>query len=888
LKIVLFNTYSIFGGAARACYRLHQGFRTEGHESALLVRHHHGAALDGVYIYSGTRPKESDAHNNVLSRIRSEALVAPESTYFSPPSPRTHVGRSKSLVQADAVNIHWVADYLSSQDLRDLFNCGKPVVWTLHDARAFTGGCHYPGDCLGFQQDCSDCPQLRMPFRSLASTGLSVGRSVFESSQMPAFVAPSAWLARLAATSPLLTGARIEVIPNSLDTTIYRPNAGNYSKGEMNLPDEAFVVLFGSHSVKDKRKGVDLVFEAIRRCIRQQDVGEMLQEGKLVFACFGESQELEGAQSLPIRMLGSFSGDENAARVYQCADVFICASREDNLPNTVMEAMACGVAVLGTKVGGIPEMVDDGRTGRLVPGGDEAALADALLDLIRNKDKTRSMGAAARAKCEEFYTPSRQVEAYVRLFEDIRGQSPRIRGSSLRQPINPKQAEAKCKIELRRFSKQGTIGGEVSPEGRARLATIATTWIRQVYKIVTERLVEGATRKLVGCSQPVEIQRAGIDVQDASAIVTALEVNSAHGTGILLKRIFKNDVDFVHVRCTDFYKDGSEGALRLCVPYGANAEKILPSILGQSSIERILVVPWHQQDVLNALALKKLHGAKMCVWVMDHNIGEAPGNVSEANMRKLAAEADLLLAISTELAEYYTALFRRPFYFAPPVVDEALAQTEALPAPRQMNGCSKRGALVGNVWSARWLEFLMRAFQTTHLNIDAFGFNAPPQIDASSLEKLVTIRGHVPEAELISSLRKSSYAIVPGGTLDEHDDLLTVSQFSLPSRVVYLAAVGNTPIVYLGSEKTAAAQFIKRYDLGVVCPYSSGELQGAVDWICHPEQQKRFRRAAARAASWLCMDNMAGWIWSSTAKGQPIDNRWSPDVKNPSQPAAAG
>lgn len=451
MKIVLFNTYSVFGGAARACYRLHQGFRTEGHESTLLVRHHHGAALDGVHIYNNTRPKESDAHSNILSRIRSEALVAPESTYFSPPSPRTHVGRSKSLADADAVNIHWVADYLSPQDLRDLFNCGKPLVWTLHDARAFTGGCHYPGNCSGFQQDCSDCPQLQMPFRSLASTGLPVGRSVFESSPMPAFVAPSAWLARLAASSPLLAGARIEVIPNGLDTTIYRPNPGDSSKGKMNLPDDAFVVLFGSHSVKDKRKGVDLVLEAMGHCVHQQDVSAMLEEGRLVFACFGESQELEGAKSLPIRMLGSFSGDENAARVYQCADLFICASQEDNLPNTVMEAMACGVAVLGTKVGGIPEMVDDECTGRLVPGGDAVALADALLDLIRNKEKARRMGAAAREKSERLYAASRQVEAYKRLFEDISTQGPRKRGAGLMQAIKRKQAEAKCKRELRRF-----------------------------------------------------------------------------------------------------------------------------------------------------------------------------------------------------------------------------------------------------------------------------------------------------------------------------------------------------------------------------------------------------------------------------------------------------
>ena len=211
-------------------------------------------------------------------------------------------------------------------------------------------------------------------------------------------------------------------------------------------------MLFGAHAINDRRKGVDLVLEAIGHCVRQQDVSEMLQDGTLVFACFGESQEINGAKGLPIRMLGSFSGDENAAKVYQCADLFICASREDNLPNTVMEAMACGVAVLGTKVGGIPEMVDDERTGRLVPGGDAVALADALLNLIRNKDKTRSMGAAAREKCEELYAPSRQVEAYVRLFEDLGSRSltksPRI---ALREKLRLALAERRARKELQRI-----------------------------------------------------------------------------------------------------------------------------------------------------------------------------------------------------------------------------------------------------------------------------------------------------------------------------------------------------------------------------------------------------------------------------------------------------
>jgi len=222
-----------------------------------------------------------DQHDRIVSRIRAKTLVEPESTYFSPLSADMRASFDKAVEQADALNIHWVADFLSPRDIRRLLNIGKPVVWTLHDARAFTGGCHYPGDCRGFRYECAKCPQLQTSYQFLASDGFSVTRGIFGNSMTPAFVAPSAWLARLAASSPFLANSRVEVIPYSLDLSVYKPRPLEAAtRGE-------FVVLFGSHSVKDKRKGVDLVLEAIGYCVRQQDVREMLQDGRLVFACFG-------------------------------------------------------------------------------------------------------------------------------------------------------------------------------------------------------------------------------------------------------------------------------------------------------------------------------------------------------------------------------------------------------------------------------------------------------------------------------------------------------------------------------------------------------------------------------------------------------------------------
>ena len=372
----------------------------------------------------------------------------------------------------------------------------------------------------------------------------------------------------------------------------------------------------------------------------------------------------------------------------------------------------------------------------------------------------------------------------------------------------------------------------------------------------------------------VQPQRDGDDVTRASTIVTALEVSEVHGTGVLLQRVFKNDSNFIHIGCANGYNSQSSGALRLCIPAGIDPSLALPVLLGASSISRILVVPWLQQDIHNALAAKALSSGKLCAWIMDHNPGDKLGNVSEGNMRQLVNEADLLLAISPALADYYTATYGRQFHFAPPIVDRKAALTEtALRPPPPTN--AKRGVLVGNIWSAVWLRHLFFVLEQVKLDLETFGSGSPPHVDAARLDKFVRKRGHVPEAELIASMRNAAYALVPGGTMDEHDDLPFISRFSIPSRVLFLSAIGNLPIVYLGSPDTAAAKFIETYGLGVVCPYRPEAVEEAVAYICEHDQQTLFRNAAVRAAALFSIDDMGDWIWRSVELGRPIDARWA-------------
>jgi glycosyltransferase involved in cell wall biosynthesis len=110
-------------------------------------------------------------------------------------------------------------------------------------------------------------------------------------------------------------------------------------------------------------------------------------------------------------------GDPRLVELYQEADVFCLPSHGDAAPLALVEAMACGCAVVSTSVGGIPELLGDGTAGVVVAPGDVTRLAEVLEQLIRDPERRGELGRAARTRCEERYDAARQT---LRLVELIR------------------------------------------------------------------------------------------------------------------------------------------------------------------------------------------------------------------------------------------------------------------------------------------------------------------------------------------------------------------------------------------------------------------------------------------------------------------------------------
>jgi hypothetical protein len=290
-----------------------------------------------------------------------------------------------------------------------------------------------------------------------------------------------------------------------------------------------------------------------------------------------------------------------------------------------------------------------------------------------------------------------------------------------------------------------------------------------------------------------------------------------------------------------------------------------PPTLQGSSVSRILAVPYSSRDVENALAIAKSSKAPLIVWLMDHNLGSGEHEIPPRLMAELLDAAQLRLGISPEFCALYEQLFGHKVHFVPPVVESSLCQSTPL-APQ--NG---GGALLGNLWSQRWLEMLAGVLQDP---VTSYGHNSPQWVKHDSLAKHVTMRGFLPEPELVSSLRQHAYAIVATGTLDERDDLPDIARYSLPSRTLYLSAVGNLPLLVIGNERSGVARFVQRHGLGLVVPYETEALKSAIKHITQADEQTRYRARAAELAKLWAADDMEQWLWKSLALGKPVDERW--------------
>jgi glycosyltransferase involved in cell wall biosynthesis len=412
LKVLLLSIGDSGGGAARASYRLHVGLQNVGVFSRMMVQtkltedltvlEPRGKVFKGIALLRPTL-------NALPLRVYPQSDFKTYSLQWLPEC----VSNSASKLELDLLNLHWVCDGFLKIETLPYFKC--PLVWTLHDMWPFTGGCHYSGDCDRYTEHCGCCPQLGSSKAFDLSAWVWHRKAKNFSSLNLTLVTPSRWLANCAQSSSLFRGRRIEVIPNGLDLQIYKPIDSRMARQILNLPQDKKLILFGAvRATSDRRKGFHLLQPALHQ-LRQITQHDNIQ--LVIMGAPAPPQPLD--LGFETHYLGTLRDDYSLALAYAAADVFVAPSVQDNLPNTVLEAIACGIPCVAFDIGGMPDLIKHKQNGYLALPYETEDFARGINWVLGDRDRWQKLSEASRSKAEQEFSLTLQASRYRDLFQEI-------------------------------------------------------------------------------------------------------------------------------------------------------------------------------------------------------------------------------------------------------------------------------------------------------------------------------------------------------------------------------------------------------------------------------------------------------------------------------------
>ena len=391
MRVLLVNTSEHTGGASVAAGRLLDALNGNGVKAKMLVTRKTSdrptvAGLPAAWRYQASFYAERLAIWTA-NGFRRDHLFDVDPAWTG-----VDITRLPEFREADVIHLHWINQgMLSLGGLRRILRTGKPVVWTLHDMWPFTGVCHYARECEKWRTGCHHCELLLHGggAHDMSATTFRRKATAYAGARL-SFVACSHWLAGLAAASPLTAGHDVASIPNPICTR-------------------------RAYKVTSPLKGVGYLCEALRHLAASHPE---VRDGWQLVAVGRESGSLAGRVPVPVTAVDYVSTEAEMMDYYRAADVLAMPSLHDNLPNTIAEAMACGMPCVGFDVGGLPQMIDHRQNGYLAAYRDSEDFARGLLDTLHPAHYAERQ-AAARRKAEHTYSESAVAGAYIDVYEKL-------------------------------------------------------------------------------------------------------------------------------------------------------------------------------------------------------------------------------------------------------------------------------------------------------------------------------------------------------------------------------------------------------------------------------------------------------------------------------------
>jgi glycosyltransferase involved in cell wall biosynthesis len=411
MRVVIVSYSDLAGGAARGAYRLHECLRANGIDSRMLVQRkvsHDDNVVECRGAIASLAPRLAR-----WLRVRGEFLPLRfyrnrrRAMVFTTAWLPSRIADTINEMQADVVHFHWIGWGMFR--IENLSRIHAPIVWTLHDMWAFTGGCHYDQGCGKYEDQCGACPMLgSQREHDLSRWTWNRKRRVFDKVASLNVVGLSRWLTDCAARSSLFAGRLIVNLPNPLDTSFFRPVDRIAARRKHGLPLDKKLVLFGAtDSTGDPRKGFDKLVAALDR----------LDPKETELVVFGARQGLE---DLPFRThaMVQFIPDPELVELYAAADVMVVPSLQENLAATIMEPLACGTPVVAFAIGGNVDMIDHGVNGYLARPFDVEDLASGINTVLHHADQ-ELLRRAARERVERSYSYPVMGQAYRRFYTNV-------------------------------------------------------------------------------------------------------------------------------------------------------------------------------------------------------------------------------------------------------------------------------------------------------------------------------------------------------------------------------------------------------------------------------------------------------------------------------------
>jgi len=397
---VLHICYLDSGGAGRATVRLHQALNNLGVNSKLLVLYKN-TSESKVYKYEqkdkllirllkkfGIKQTAKQKHKKCISEFKK--------TYFIYTSPKSDykVDKHELVEWADIIHLHWVSGFV---DYKSFFkSVSKPVVWTIHDKNPTLGGFHLLIDKKRNEKN---------PIINLEKAHSNYKRLAYKQHNNLTVVAPSKFLADYSSKSKLLGSFKHHHIYNSIDVNLFYPKNNKELRKSYEIENDKTVLLFMSEGLDHKHKGIHLLISALKK----------MDLSNTILITVG-SGNVEGVEN--VISFGKVQDDNKLCELYSIADAVIIPSLEDNLPNVMLEAMACGTPVIGTPIGGMIDVIQDGITGIKSEGVEPVQIREAIETYLNTKDKFNS--DVIRNYAVSNFIASKQASAYLKIYKSIK------------------------------------------------------------------------------------------------------------------------------------------------------------------------------------------------------------------------------------------------------------------------------------------------------------------------------------------------------------------------------------------------------------------------------------------------------------------------------------